>query len=96
MYSLEVLDSQRGFIRSGTNINDIEKILVEYANPRSIFHSVLAFELCKRSEKTVSVIKTKVYEFENSAENRGSLEKFLLRMKEVNKDLKIIYQVCKN
>ena len=96
MYSLEILDSERGFIRSGTNINDIDKVLVEFAKPRSVFHSVLAFEMCRKFENTASVIKTKVYEFENTEENKRKLETFLKRLQEINKELKISYQVCKN
>lgn len=94
LYLLETFDNERGYVKSITNIYDIEKIMVEFAKPRSLFHSVLIFEMCKKFEKTASIIKTKIYEFENTAESKFDLETFLKKIKEINRELKIHFKLC--
>ena len=86
---MEAFDKEKGYVKSVTNIYDIEKISVEFNKPKCVFHSVVSFEICQKFEKLASTIKYKIFEFENSIEKKNSLEIFLDRLKAINKDIKI-------
>ena len=93
LYILESFDSEKGYVKSITNIEDIEKISVEFSKPNSLFHSVLAIDICRKFKTKPSVIKSKIYEFERNTQNKASYDVFFSKLQEINKEIKIFSQI---